>query len=295
MGVMVTAGAAQAQQAGPIALLSDKQHNIEVTTTDIEADAASLASVDRYHALSAPPKIQAVAHGLLVRAVMAEQAKQQGLDQSAQAQARLNQARNRVLMDLLIEHTAQTKVPSEADLLKYAQTEYKLDPDRFKAPAQKKISHILIAGDSPEAKTTIENIHRKLTANADFAELAFTESQDQTSAAQYGSIGYIGKGQTVPAFEEQVEALKSIGDYTQPFQTPFGWHIARLDEQRDAGVLPFDDIKADLMAEGRYKALADLRDSLLNKAAENGQINEEAVNAFAAENKKKAQELHEQQ
>ncbi|MDH5856417.1 peptidylprolyl isomerase [Lampropedia aestuarii] len=292
LGVVATAGLAQAQQGGSDVLLRDQKHNVEVTRNDIQADAASLPAVDRYHALSAPPKIEAVAHGLLVRSVLAEQAKQQGLDKSAEAQARLRQAQNRVLMDLLIEHNMQTKTPSEADLLKYAQTEYKLDPDRFKAPAQKKISHILIAGDSSEAKTAIENIYTKLQGNADFGELAFTDSDDQVSAAQYGSLGFLAKGQTVPAFEEQINTLQKKGDYTKPFQTRFGWHIARLDDERDAGLLPFDSVKADLMEEARLKALGDARDTLLNQAAENGQVDEAAINAFAEENKKKAQELH---
>lgn len=39
LGVMVTAGAAQAQQAASNVLLSDKQHNVEITRGDIEADA----------------------------------------------------------------------------------------------------------------------------------------------------------------------------------------------------------------------------------------------------------------
>ncbi|WP_158291717.1 peptidylprolyl isomerase [Lampropedia puyangensis] len=276
-------GGAQAQ-----VVVRGKDVPVEITVTDIEADAAVLAPEVRHHALSDSLKIQAAAQGLYVRAALAEEAKKQNLAQSPIAQARLKQAEQKVLMDLLLENVEKTKAPTEADLLKYAQTEYKLNPERFKVPAEKEASHILILGDTPEAQKRINELYQELEKGADFGELAFANSQDQRSAARYGSLGYFAKGKMVPEFEEALDALKDKGAYSKPFKTPFGWHIVRLDDVREAGKLPFDEVKTDLMEAGKVAAIKDLRDNLIQKAAQANTPDEAAIEALAAENKKLA-------
>lgn len=64
-----------------------------------------------------------------------------------------------------------------------------------------------------------------------FAELAATESADQSNAAQGGSLGTFGRGQMVAAFDSAVFALQP-GQISEPVTTQFGVHLVRVDARQ---------------------------------------------------------------
>jgi peptidyl-prolyl cis-trans isomerase D len=63
--------------------------------------------------------------------------------------------------------------------------------------------------------------------------LAKDYSEDPGSAAQNGSLGFIGKGQMVPEFEQMAFSMKP-GQVSKPFKTSFGWHILKVDSLKTA-------------------------------------------------------------
>lgn len=112
-------------------------------------------------------------------------------------------------------------------------------------------SHIMKAtprGDSlaaVRAKVMIDSIYQlAIQPDAKFDELARELSDDKGSAMRGGSLGWFGHGAMVKPFEDAVFSIKNIGDITEPFESRFGWHIAKLDGKR--GTLPFEDVKADI-------------------------------------------------
>lgn len=274
-------------QAEEVLLRGTEQQ--QVSAQDFEADALALPSNVRYHALSDPFKVEIVGQGLLVRSTLAKQAREKGLDKGDLAQIRLRQVQETALMDLLLEDLFKTQGPSEADLLKYAENEYKHNAERFKLPAdERKASHILIVGTDEEAKKAIDDLYQQLQKGADFGELAFKFSKDPGSAPNYGSLGYFPRGTMVPEFEAELDKLQKNGEYSKPFQSSFGWHIVRLDDSRDAGMLPFEQVRDDLIAEGRAKAFKDLRDTLVQKIIAEVKPEKDAIEAFAKKNKELA-------
>ena len=48
----------------------------------------------------------------------------------------------------------------------------------------------------------------------------------------------------VPVFEDASFDLKKINDYSQPFESDFGWHIVKLITKKP--ILPFDELKTEL-------------------------------------------------
>jgi peptidyl-prolyl cis-trans isomerase D len=82
--------------------------------------------------------------------------------------------------------------------------------------------HILVASEE-EAKAVIE----RLKNGEDFGTLAAELSQDTGSAANGGDLGWFGKGQMVPPFEEAAFNLK-VGEISEPVQSDFGWHVIQL-------------------------------------------------------------------
>lgn len=82
-----------------------------------------------------------------------------------------------------------------------------------------------------EAKSRLRGILQRIKSGEDFAGIARASSDDKAAAAEGGSLGWVSPGQTVPAFEEQMNKLKP-GEISQPFLTQFGWHIVQVLSRR---------------------------------------------------------------
>ncbi len=101
---------------------------------------------------------------------------------------------------------------------------------------QTRARHILIKVNelvsSEEARHKLAGLKERLDNGGDFAELARRYSND-LSAAKGGDLGWLYQGDTVPEFERAMDAL-AIGEYSQPVQSPFGWHLIQVQERKNA-------------------------------------------------------------
>jgi len=95
--------------------------------------------------------------------------------------------------------------------------------------------HILIRPSavlsSTEAREQLMSLKRRIEGGESFADLARANSQDPGSARQGGDLGWADPGQFVAEFEEVMNALEP-GQISEPFQSPFGWHILEVIERR---------------------------------------------------------------
>jgi peptidyl-prolyl cis-trans isomerase SurA len=98
-------------------------------------------------------------------------------------------------------------------------------------------------------KAQIDSIYTELKNGADFAELANAKSDDKRSAAQGGEMPWFTAGRMIPEFAIPAFALKNIGDFTEPVETAFGFHIIKKINTRP--VPTFEESKA--MLESRIK------------------------------------------
>jgi len=55
-------------------------------------------------------------------------------------------------------------------------------------------------------------------------------------------LGYFGKGQMVPQFEEVAFALNK-GEVSKPVQSQFGWHVIKLEDRRQKPPPTFEEVK----------------------------------------------------
>jgi peptidyl-prolyl cis-trans isomerase SurA len=98
------------------------------------------------------------------------------------------------------------------------------------------VAHIMIAADPKdgeqgrtEAKNTINEIYTKLKQGENFETLAKQFSADKSSAPKGGALNRFGSGQlSAENFENTAFTLKNPGDYSEPIETQFGWHIIKL-------------------------------------------------------------------
>lgn len=95
--------------------------------------------------------------------------------------------------------------------------------------------HILIRTSElvsdDDAKRRLEQLRTRIIGGDDFASLARASSDDTGSALKGGDLGWINPGDTVPDFEKAMDALPPNG-ISQPFKSPFGWHIVQVLERR---------------------------------------------------------------
>ena len=85
----------------------------------------------------------------------------------------------------------------------------------------------MTAATKQKLKLQIDSIYTELKNGADFAELARTKSDDKRSSTQGGEMPWFGNGRMIPEFANPAFAIKNIGDYTEPIETPYGYHIIK--------------------------------------------------------------------
>lgn len=100
-------------------------------------------------------------------------------------------------------------------------------------------SHILIRADedtsAAQAKAEADTLHARIAGGADFAALAREKSDDPSSKARGGDLGWFTQDQFGPDFGNEVAALPD-GGVSAPFRTQAGWHIVKRTGSRQADV-----------------------------------------------------------
>ena len=131
--------------------------------------------------------------------------------------------------------------------------------DRFTDVEEVRARHILVrvelgADDAAKAKVRAEaeDLLKQIRGGADFEALAKKHSKDTSSAPKGGDLGFFPRGRMVPAFDTAVFALKP-GEVSEVVETPFGFHVIKLEEHKPGGARPFeavhDQIEKELTAE----------------------------------------------
>jgi peptidyl-prolyl cis-trans isomerase C len=182
--------------------------------------------------------------------------------------------RTRNVVDACVRQEAE-KLPAVVSDTE-AKTFYDQNPALFDSGERVRASHILLR--VPEAAgPDVKKAQRGKAAAAlvrvrkgeDFAAVAREVSEDPGSAPRGGDLGVFGKGQMVPPFEQAAFALPA-GQVSDLVESPFGFHIIRVQERLPAGKVPFEpvmaQIKEHLAQSRREKAVNDLVQGLRAKA-----------------------------
>jgi peptidyl-prolyl cis-trans isomerase SurA len=94
------------------------------------------------------------------------------------------------------------------------------------------------------AREKINNCYSLLKKGENFGDAARKFSDDQASARYDGKLRWISAGELPPDIEEIVYAMKDSGQFTEPIQSEFGYHIFQFLGKRP--VKSFEELKAQL-------------------------------------------------
>ncbi len=133
---------------------------------------------------------------------------------------------------------------------------YEANASRYQEPEQRRAAHILIKVDEgadaktrQAAKAKAEQLLAEVrAAPSRFAEMARQQSQDPASGAKGGDLGSFTRDMMVKPFADAVWNMKP-GEIRGLVESPFGYHIIRLDAVVPGAKLGFDMVKADIAHE----------------------------------------------
>ncbi len=157
--------------------------------------------------------------------------------------------REDIRRNLMIQQLVEAQFPEDLEATDEEIEEFYLsNTAQFEQPEQIEASHILIqAGpdQNEEEKAAklaeIEALKVRIEGGEDFAEVARESSQDAGSAERGGSLGYFGRGQMIPAFEEVAFSLET-GEISDVVETQFGYHLILVSDKREAGPVPLEEV-----------------------------------------------------
>jgi peptidyl-prolyl cis-trans isomerase C len=193
---------------------------------------------------------------MIVREIIMQQAKKDGLDKSPAVAEKMEELRQRVIVEAFLKKKIEEQAKiSDADLQKF----YDQNKDKFKSVEQVRASHILVK-DEGAAKEILAEIKK----GGNFEELAKKHSID-AAGAKGGDLGWFGQGSMIPEFETVAFAMKE-GEISGVVKTKFGYHIIKLTGKRPAGTRSFEEskelIKSKLLPEKQQEIFAKLKDEL---------------------------------
>jgi peptidyl-prolyl cis-trans isomerase C len=163
--------------------------------------------------------------------IVAKAADDRKLGDSDDFKRHLDFARQRLLMDTLLNADGKAALTDDA--------EHKVYEDAVKqvaAEPEVHARHILV-----ETEEEAKQVEEELKKGADFAELAKKKSKDP-GASDGGDLGFFTKDQMVPEFSAAAFSLEP-GKISDPVKSQFGWHIIKVEEKRNRKPPDFEQVK----------------------------------------------------
>jgi peptidyl-prolyl cis-trans isomerase D len=141
--------------------------------------------------------------------------------------------------------------PSEEQVRQYYDAHV---ADRFTDLEEVHARHVLIKPSAPtddakaKARAEAEDVLTQLRAGADFEKLAKERSKDPGSATKGGDLGFFPRGRMVPSFDAAAFALEP-GQLSEVVETPFGFHVIKVEEKKPGGPKPFESVREQIVKE----------------------------------------------
>ncbi len=187
-----------------------------------------------------PPQYQQLPDEVLMGALveqltdqilLAEAARKAGLDQQRDVRLALETQARAVLADAYMQQALGDEISDTA-----VQQAYDAQFAAAEPVEEVRAAHILV-----DEEETAKEIKGKLDEGADFAALAAEYGTDGT-ASRGGELGWFVHEQMVPEFADAAFAMEA-GTVSDPVQSPFGWHIIKLEERRERPAPPLDEVR----------------------------------------------------
>ncbi|WP_417492550.1 peptidylprolyl isomerase [Maricaulis sp.] len=214
-------------------IITPKAPTPEVSVNGVVIPAKAIAAETQHHPARRPEAAwQAAAEALAIREALLQAARARGVTAPPATETEpVREVEEDALIQAFVDQQVTTPDPDEESCRRY----FSNNRDKLRAPDLYEPAHILLQASKEdsdgyerarlEAQTLVEHLQKRPD---DFDRIARDRS-DCSSASDGGRLGQVTRGQTTPAFEAAMMKLRP-GEMTgEAVETPYGFHIIRLD------------------------------------------------------------------
>jgi len=181
--------------------------------------------------------------------------------------------REATIVRILEANVQDVEEPSEEQITELYEFLLPQIPERKE---QVRASHILVRVNTDEdekakkaKRKKIEEARKRVLGGEDFAKVATEITDDAYSKPKGGDLAFFTRGQWDPKFDAVAFKTK-VGQVSEIFETPYGFHILKVTDRRDPGTVPLAELRPYLVQKYREMELAKKRlnyiDDLVEKA-----------------------------
>lgn len=246
-GVLL-AGAACAATLDPKAVVLENGTQ-KVTVEDFDAAMTRFPENLRDTARASGETILKMLDAVFVNRVLAQRARDAGLDRDPMVQKRIEQLVEGYLAGKYLETLDKRTVVPELEGRAFEL--YTADPKKYVEPATASVSHIVVSlvGRTPEqARERVLEARAKLEAGESLEGVARAYSDDRTPRPAAGQLGTVKRSDLEEPLANAVFAIEP-GKWSAPISTRTGMHIVRVADRKAERQLPFKDVKASIVEE----------------------------------------------
>ncbi len=225
-----------------------KVGDFAIRETDLDRLIASQPTQAQKQYLEKPELKISLVRDILLKKAIALKAKKDGYDRKPEYREKLSYLVDDFLAQEYLTRVilADIKVPEE-ELKNY----FKEHEKEFLITETVKARHIFVQlptkateAEQGTARKKAEEILARLKKGDDFAKVALEASDDADTAKKGGELGLLAPGKTnSEEFEKAAFALKS-GEISGIVQSPFGFHIIKVDERTEKRTATYEESRA---------------------------------------------------
>jgi peptidyl-prolyl cis-trans isomerase C len=222
-------------------LISPKPASAEVKVNGVVITQDAIAAEAQHHPAGRPEDAwKAATEALVIREALLQAARERGIEgASVDGGDDSPDTEEEALIQAFLDQEVKTPDPDEDSCRRY----YENNQNKLRSPDLYEPAHILLQANHEDAaayervKLDAQTLIDHLKERPEHFERMAKDRSDCASASEGGRLGQVCKGQTTPLFEKAMLALK-VGEMSSvPVETPYGFHILRLDHA-DCGTTP---------------------------------------------------------
>jgi len=217
---------------------------------------------------------------LVATQLVLQQAKASGVAEREDVKQKLKEFEERLILQAWTEDTIKTLAITDEDVKKV----YDQEIAKMGKQQEYKARHILVK-TAEEAKALIT----ELEGGKDFAELA-KEKSTGPSGKTGGDLGWFKSTSMVKPFSDAVQSMEKDSISKEPVQTQFGFHVIKLEDQREAKLPELKSMEAGIKRALEQEKMKAHIDGLVEKADVQIMLEEKAEEKAEAKPAEQAKE-----
>jgi parvulin-like peptidyl-prolyl isomerase len=245
--IFVLSGAVGAEEAN---VLVRKGESV-ITHEQFDARIQQIPERDRLQFVRNGAKVDRMLKNLILIRQISDAAKLENYDQDPDIALQMQLAADKRLADSWVEKNLADS--PAADYEQMAEEYYLANSERFVTEASIDVSHILIKtverSEASAREIAADLLSRLLADPEAFSSLVTEYSEDPSAADNDGHFEGVTRGMMVKAFEDAAFSMAEPGLLPELVQTPYGFHIIRLDAINPSRPRSFDEMKLQLVTQ----------------------------------------------